>query len=116
MWRELGEQGFNSETALAHELKQATQRIKSVSASEPEAYDIMWQKSAAKYDDASSSVLVKEDDCEGLMGIIDEVEATYSELEELGQLDTLTVRDVDRVTVLLITHVRVEWIRKYHDL
>ena len=37
-------------------------------------------------------------------------------LNLLNQLNTLTMRDVDFVTRLLPNHLRLEWIRKYHDM
>ena len=44
------------------------------------------------------------------------MESSYSQLEELNQLSTLTMRDVDFVNRLLPNHLRLEWIRKYHDM
>ena len=40
----------------------------------------------------------------------------WSQLEELNQLNTLTMRDVDFVNGLLPSHLKVEWIRKYHGM
>ena len=48
--------------------------------------------------------------------LVDEVESAYSQLEELNQLNTLTMRDVDNLTDLLPTHLKVDWRRKYRDL
>lgn len=44
------------------------------------------------------------------------MESSYSQLEESNQLNTLTMRDVDFVNGLLPNHLRIEWIRKYHDM
>lgn len=51
VWKQLAERAYKNKTALAlvHELKrsvkgEASQRIKSVYATKPEAYDAMWKK------------------------------------------------------------------------
>lgn len=78
------------------------------------------------YDDTSATVQaalddlhrlkpVSESDYRGLVEFVDVVESFgYSQLEELKQLNTLTIRDVDFVNGLLPNHLRLEWIRKYH--
>ncbi|KAK3746693.1 hypothetical protein QZH41_018918 [Actinostola sp. cb2023] len=58
-----------------------------------------------------------EEDYKGLVvELVDAVESSYSQLEELNQLNTLTMRDVDFVNGLVPGHLKVEWIRKYHDM
>ena len=52
----------------------------------------------------------------GLAEFVDVVESSYSQLEELNQLNTLTMRDVDFVHGLLPNHLRIEWIHKHHDM
>ena len=59
---------------------------------------------------------VSETDYRGLVEFVDVVESSYSQLEELNQLNTLTMRDVDFVNGLLPNHLRLEWIHKYHDM
>ena len=59
---------------------------------------------------------VPEADYSGLVEFVDVVESSYSQLEELDQLNTLPMRDVDYVNGLLPNHLRIEWIRKYHDM
>lgn len=77
------------------------------------------------YDDTSTTVQaalddthrlkpVSESDYRGLVVFVDVVESFYSQLEELNQLNTLTIRGVDFVNGLLPNHLRLEWIRKYH--
>ena len=106
---------------------EASQRIKSVYVTKPEAYDAMWKKLEDYYDDTSTTVQaaledlhklkpVSEADYRGLVELVDVVESSYSQLEELNQLNTLTMRDVDFVNGLLPNHLRIEWIRKYHDM
>ena len=128
----MAEGAIKNRTALAHELKrsvkgEASQRIKSVYVTKPEAYDTMWKKLEDYYDDTSATVQaaledlhklkpVSETDYRGLVEFVDVVESSYSQLEELNQLNTLTMRDVDFVNGLLPNHLRLEWIRKYHDM
>ena len=50
------------------------------------------------------------------MGLVDEIESAYSQLDELNRLSTLTMRDVDFISELLPTHLKVDWRRKYRDL
>lgn len=132
VWKELAEGAFQNKTALAHELKrsvrgEAAQRIKSVYVTKPEAYDIMWRKLETHYTDTSASVQaaledlhklkpITEEDYKGLIELVDSVESSYSQLEEQNQINALTMRDVDFVNGLLPVHLKVEWIRKYHDM
>ena len=49
VWKQLAEGAYKNKTALVHELKRsvrgdASQRIKSVYVTNPEAYDAMWKK------------------------------------------------------------------------
>ena len=48
--------------------------------------------------------------------LVDEVESAYVQLEEISRADTLTMRDVDRVSDLLPEYSTIKWIRKYHEL
>ena len=78
------------------------------------------------YDDTSATVQAALEDLHKLKPVLetdyrglvefDVLESSYSQLEELDQLNTLTMRDVDYVNGLLPNHLRIEWIRKYHDL
>ena len=56
------------------------------------------------------------DDFRGLVELVDGVESAYSQLSELGNLNILTMRDVDRITELLPNHLKVEWRRRYRDI
>ena len=93
----------------------------------PETYDEMWKKLEDYYDDTSATVQaaledlhmlkpVSETDYRGLVEFVDVVESSYSQLEELNQLTTLTTRDIDFVNGLLPNHLRLKWIRKYYDM
>ena len=117
----MAESALRNKTALAHELKrsvkgEASKRIKLVYITKPEAYDIMWQKLESYYEDVCASVQaalddlhilrpVAGDDFRGLVELVDVVESAYSQLSELGNLNILTIRDVDRITELLPNHL-----------
>ena len=128
VWKQLAEGAIKNKTALAHELKtsvkgEASQRIKSVYVTNPEAYDVMWKKLEDYYDDTSATVQAALEDLQklkpvyrGLVEFVDVVVSSYSQLEELNQLNTLTTRDIDFVNGLLPNHLRLEWMRKYHDM
>ncbi len=85
---------------------------------------MMWNKLESYYEDVRASVQVAlddlhklkpvaEEDFRGLVDLADEVESAYSQLSELGNLNILTMRDVDQITELLPNHLRVEWHRRY---
>ena len=92
--------------------------------SKPEAYDTMWQKLESYYEDVDASVQVALDDLHklkpvasedfmGLVELVDVVKSVYSQLSELGNLNILRMRDVDRITELHPNHLKVEWQRRY---
>ena len=132
IWKSVAETAYQNKTALAHELKrsvkgEASRRIRSVYVTKPEAYNVMWQKLESFYEDVGASVqaaledlhkikAVPTDDYKGLVELVDEVESAYSQLEELGNLNILTLRDVDFITELLPCYLKVEWRRRYRDI
>ena len=77
----------------------------------PEAYDVMWKKLEDFHDDASATVQAVLEDLYKLKpvsqadygGLVDVVESSYSQLEELDPLNTLTMRDMVCVNGLLQT-------------
>ena len=56
------------------------------------------------------------EDYRALIELVDEVEAAYCQLQELNHINILTTRDVDHISEHLPSHIRVEWIHKYHDM
>ena len=87
----------------------------------------MWQKLESYYEDVGASVQaaledlhklkeVSDDDYKGLVEMVDEVESAYCQLDKLRNLNVLTMRDVDFITELLPSHLKVEWRRKYRDM
>ena len=86
----------------------------------------MWGKLEDYYEDTSASVQaaledlkrlkpVKEEDYKSLVELVDDVEAAYDQLKELNHLNTLIMRDVDAVSDLMPTHLKIDWRRKYSD-
>ena len=132
VWKSVAEAVYANRTALAHELKrsvkgEASKRIRSVYVTNPEAYDLMWRKLESHYEDVGASVqaaledlhklkAVKEENYKGLVELIDETEVAYSQLEELGRLNILTMRDVDMISELLPSNLKAEWRCKYRDM
>ena len=87
----------------------------------------MWKRLENYYEDGGASVqaaledlhklkAVSEDDYKGLVKLIDEIESAYSQLEELNQLNILTMRDVDMISERLPSNLKVEWRRKYRHM
>lgn len=131
IWRELAESALSSRSALAYELKrslkgQAKDRVKNVFVTKPEAYETMWSRLCEYYDDISAGVdtaldclrklkNVREDDYKGIVHLVDEVEAAYAQLEELGQVNVISTREIDNICELLPSSTRMVWIRAYHE-
>ena len=132
VWKNLAERHYTNKTALAHQLKKAVsgeakQRIKCVYITKPDAYEQMWTKLEAYYDDKSASIQaaleglstlksVVQDDYRALVQLVDAVEIAYCQLDELGNLDALTTRDVDKICALLPSQLRSDWNRNFFDL
>jgi len=132
VWRELAESAYGSKAALAYELKKslkgaAKDRVKNIYITRPEAYDLMWLRLSEHYDDCSASVQsaleglhrlkpVKDDDFKGVVHLVDEVEAAYAQLNELGKTDILSMREIDQISELLPSNTRMLWVRLYHEL
>jgi len=132
IWRELAECTLRSRFALAYELKrslkgEAANKVKNIYVTKPEAYDTMWTRLSEYYDDVSAGVhtalgslkklrQVKQDDFKGLVHLVDEVEGVYAQLEELGQVDVVTAREIDAICDLLPTNTKMMWARLYHKL
>lgn len=65
----------------------------------PEAYDLIWKRLSSFYDDVSCSV---QSALEGLAKLKPvQEEGAYSQLEELGHTDILSMRDIDRIAACL---------------
>ena len=132
VWRELAESNIRSSAALAYELKRclkgkAWEKVKNVYVTRPDAYDLIWQRLKEFYDDTSACVQsaldglgrlkhVREDDYVALVHLVDSVESVHSQLLELGQTSVLSMREVDRVSELLPSSVKMLWNRTFYRL
>ena len=130
IWRELAERAFSSKSALAFELKRslkgtARDKVKNVYVTKPDAYETMWCRLSEYYDDVSAGVSaaldclkrlkpVREEDYKGLVLLVDEVEGIHAQLEELGQVEIISTREIDAICELLPSATKMVWIREYH--
>lgn len=131
VWRELAEKSFNNKTALAFELKRslkgtAKDKVKNVYVTRDNAYDTMWERLTEYYDDVSAGVSaaldclrklkpVRDEDYKGLVQLVDEVEGIHAQLDELGQVEIISTREIDAICELLPSATRMVWIRAYHE-
>ena len=131
MFKHLAESSMRSQQALAYELKRhvkapADALIHSVYSTRPGAYDKMWRKLGEVYDDPGASVSAAlsslhnlrrpSEDFKSLVSFINDVEGVHAQLEELEQIQCVSVRDVDTINNLLPMVVKMEWNRKYNEL
>lgn len=131
VFKHLAESAYSSEQTLAYELKRhvkapADVLIQSVYSTKPGAYQRMWKKLGDVYDDPGaciSSALAAlhsldqpGEDFRSLVSFINKVEDVHAQLDELGQAQCVTVRDVDHINNLLPMSIKMEWNRKYRTL
>ena len=131
MFRHLAEAVIPSEQALAFELKRhvkapADALIQSIFCTKKGAYQNMWKRLGEVYDDPGASItsalsrlyaLQKPgDDFRNIVYFINEIENIYAQLEELQQLDCISIRDVDNINSLLPLNMKMEWNRSYTKL
>jgi hypothetical protein len=132
IWRELAESVYRNPTTLAYELKRslkgsALDKVKHIYVTKPDAYTMIWQRLCDYYDDVTACVQaaleglntlksVRDDDYRALVQLIDTVEDTCAQLEQLGQLHVLSVREVDRISDFLPSTIRSVWNRMFHQL
>ena len=131
MFKHLAESSMRSQQALAYELKRhvkapADVLIQSVYSTRPGAYEKMWRKLGEVYDDPGASVSAAlsslhnlrrpSEDFKSLVGFINDIEAVHAQLEELEQIQCVSVRDVDTINNLLPMAVKMEWNRSYNEL
>ena len=131
LWPALVERLDFDELQLCMELKRACKgragdRLKNIT-SGIGAYSRLWDRLLDEYDDPGLSCQealsrlhslkpVAESDYKGILKLIDVVEGTYNQLDELGQLQAVHAIDVDRVANLLPPSTKMVWLRTYQDL
>lgn len=87
----------------------------------------MWNRLCEEFDSQSASVeaglkniyrlkQVVPNDYRGLIKLVNQVESSYSQLDILGQLYCLTMREVDHISRLLPGSIRDEGNRLYYSL
>jgi hypothetical protein len=132
VWKELAENSYLSKSALAFELKRslkgtALEKVKHIYVTKPDAYDLIWARLSEYYDDTTACVQaaleclnklkpVAEQDYRALVNLVNVVEDTCAQLEQLGQIHLLSMRDVDKVADFLPVSIRAVWNRKYHEM
>lgn len=132
IWLRYAETGFSEDIDKAFALKKAikgrpAEYIKAIYANQPGAFQRMWDRLDAVYFDNSMCIQaaesdlarlrpVKEEDLNGLVHFINEVESIYSQLGEVDQLLSITLRQVDNLNSLLPYHLRREWLSIYYKL
>ena len=128
VFKHLAESAYSSEQTLAYELKRhvkapADVLIQSVYSTKPGAYQRMWQKLGDVYDDPGACISAAlatlhsleqpGEDFRSLVTFINKIEDVHAQLDELGQAQCVTVRDVDHINNLLPMSIKMEWNRKY---
>ena len=128
VFKHLAESAYSSEQTLAYELKRhvkapADVLIQSVYSTKPGAYQRMWQKFGDVYDDPGACISAAlatlhsleqpGEDFRSLVTFINKIEDVHAQLDELGQAQCVTVRDVDHINNLLPMSIKMEWNRKY---
>ena len=131
VFKHLAESAYSSEQTLAYELKRhvkapADVLIQSVYSTKPGAYQRMWQKLGDVYDDPGACISAAlaslhsleqpGEDFRSLVSFINKIEDVHAQLDELGQAQCVTVRDVDHINNLLPMSIKMEWNRKYRTL
>lgn len=133
LWPKLAVPTFRADQeTLASELRRclsgtAAEMVRSISVIGQHPYNHMWQRLCEYYDDSAATVRaairrlkslrpVQEDDHRGLTYLINEVEAAYSMLTTLNQVNCLTLIQVDELAVLLPPLMRKDWNKLYYKL
>ena len=132
VWNRYASSGFNSDEARAWALKkslrnEAFECAKPIMASNAGAYQKIWARLEEYYGDVSLNIQstfyeisklkpVKEDDLRGLVKFINEVECCYGQLGECGQVNAVTMAQVDEITDKLPFSVRKSWTKEYRGL
>ena len=86
----------------------------------------MWERLSAVYDDPGAAItaaLSKQhslqrpgEEFRNIVSFINEVESIHAQLEEMEQVNCISVRDVDYINNLLPINIKMEWNRRYGKL
>ena len=133
LWEKIVVPALPNRTALASELKKsckggpAIHEISNISAVADDAYNLMWSNLCAHYGNVTLSVVsaideikkltkVSEEDYQGLVKLIRQIDGVYQQLKVLGQIDMITTREVNDMLYYFPTRIRNDWAESYFKL
>ena len=132
IWRRHGQREYPNDEERAYALKRslkgrALEHVKAIFVTQPNAYERIWARLDNIYSDMSYNVQsaftklsklksVAENDMNSMVTFVNEVEMCYSSLGEIGQLEAITVNQIDTLCDLLPVGVRKQWLRIYRQL
>ena len=87
----------------------------------------MWERLSAVYDDPGAAITAAlskllhslqrpEEEFRNIVSFINEVESIHAQLEEMEQVNCISVRDVDYINNLLPINIKMEWNPRYAQL
>ena len=132
VWQNYASTYYDNDLERSHALKEALSgspmyHVRPIYSSNPGAYSEIWGRLLEIYDDVSLSVQsvfndlkrlkpVKEGDPNGLVRLVNDIEMGYSQLKQIGNLECVTMIQVDEVCECLPPNIRDLWEEKYHSL
>ena len=128
IWRMIAAREFSCDQERAWELKhclkdQAHECIEAINTTHIGAYELMWKRLDSKYCNIGLSVKdvysklsslspVKEEDMVGIVKFVNQVELCYSQLGEIGHIDSITICQIDELCNLLPAAFKWQWMEK----
>lgn len=132
IWRKHGAREYPTDEERAWALKRclkgkALEHVKAIFVTQENAYQRIWDRLDNVYSDISHNIQsafsklhklrqVGENDLQGMVNFVNEVEMCYSNLGEIGQVNAVTLNQVDSLGDLLPVSCRKEWLRIYRQL
>lgn len=133
LWLNMVEPGIPDRIALASELKLscrggvALSEIDTIPATTPEAYNKMWSALCDHYDNVTLSVAsaldeirhfrsVEEEDYQGTIRLIRQIESIYQQLEVLSQVDLVSNREINLMVSYFPPLIRKDWAESYSSI
>ena len=116
IWPKMAVPAFQCKEILANELRihchgDAEELLRNVKITGAGTIDVMWKRLLDHYEDTASSMneilkeldelkMVKSEDYRGLTAYINKVEGCYTQISNLNQLASISMRDVNRMSTL----------------
>lgn len=133
LWESVVVPAISDKIALAAELKLSCRggaayvEIESVAITSSESYDIMWKNLCLHYDNVTLSVAsaldemkcfraVEEEDYQGTIKLIRQVESVYQQLHVLKQVELVSSREINLMVSYLPPLTRKNWAEFYAKL